>query len=380
MIINSRNLFSVCVLFIAALCNIETTAAAKPFGVRYVLQGTDIVKMKKDVVVANGTLGEDLRYHKAFIAHLPTGAANKLKAKHPGAIIEIDGMVQTLGVRVNGKGGGSSTTQPPQSIPWGVSAVSAPEAFLITRGGGATVCVVDTGVQPDHPDLWSNIIGGENFVSIKGRINPSAWADDNGHGTHVAGTIAAIDNGIGAVGVAPQSAIFATKVLNRQGSGYNSAIAEGIRSCVNHGARVVNLSLGGPSDSTILHNAIIDASNAGLKVVAAAGNESTQVSYPARYQEVIAVSAVDSAMKFAWFSNFGPEVDFTAPGVSVYSTVKGSSYATYSGTSMAAPHVSGVAALMISTSGIGLVGRDIGLPSAQQGAGFIDAFATVSNR
>ena len=96
--------------------------------------------------------------------------------------------------------------------------------------------MVDTGVQRNHPDLESNVMGGEKFVINRGTIDPNKWDDDNGHGTHVAGTIAALDNEIGVVGVAPQASIFAAKVLDRRGSGYNSDIAEGIRSCISHGA------------------------------------------------------------------------------------------------------------------------------------------------
>jgi len=169
-------------------------------------------------------------------------------------------------------------------------------------------------------------------------------------------------------------------VLNRQGSGYVSDVADGVLSCVSKGAQVISMSLGSSSSSELLHSAIKAAKAAGVIVVAAAGNESRAVSYPAAYPEVLAISAVGQTMLFASFSNFGPEVDYAAPGVGVYSTTKGSSYATYSGTSMATPHAAGVVALALSSQSRGLVAVDIGLSSEKQGLGFLDALLTVNNR
>lgn len=348
---------------------------------RYVITGSDLSMIRKKVVLHGGAIDRDLSYHAGFVARMPDVAAEKIAAESGSRIrIEKDGVANVLGRPLEaGKPSGSSV-QPAQSIPWGIRATRARDAHVYARGYGVTVCVVDTGVQRDHPDLSANVAGGENFVVIKGVVNPNSWTDDNGHGTHVSGTIAALDNSIGVVGVAPEAKIFAVKALNRQGSGYLSDIADGVRSCVAHGAKVINMSLGGSSDSSLLHQAIIDARNAGVLVVVAAGNESGAVSYPARYPESLAISAVNSALDFASFSNFGLEVDFAAPGVSVLSTVKGSTYASYSGTSMAAPHVAGVAALMIGGGGVSLLAVDIGLPAAQQGQGLIDALSSVLSR
>ncbi|MBI2604568.1 MAG: S8 family peptidase [Deltaproteobacteria bacterium] len=342
------------------------------------MAGQNLPTLKQHVTDRGGSISHELKYHQAFIAHLAPAAAANLKNQFgTNVLIEEDREVIAFG-----KPGSGDPAQPPQTEPWGISAIHAVESRAVNRGAGVTVCVVDTGVQPDHPDLAANIAGGENFVFKKGTINPSAWADDNGHGTHVSGTIAALDNTIGVVGVAPEAKIFATKVLNSRGSGYLSDVAEGIRSCLAHGASVANMSLGWSGYSQLVHDAVIEAKNAGMVLVAAAGNESTDVSnsYPAAYPEVIAVSAVDSNGAFAYFSNFGTKIAFAAPGVSVLSTVKGSSYATYSGTSMASPHVAGVAALMISSGSLGFIADDIGLPATQQGAGRINALNTALNR
>jgi subtilisin len=345
---------------------------------RYVVVSKELElgRVKSDAARDGAVLEEDFRYHRGFAAKMSDQAAGKLRAKYGNKVlVEKDG-IATINLRSS-----TTTAQPAQSSPWGIAAVKAKEAQSISRGAGAVVCIVDTGVQPNHPDLAANIAGGENFVAQKGRIEASAWADDNGHGSHVAGTIAALDNSIGVIGIAPDARLFAVKALNRQGSGYLSAIAEGIRSCIENAAHVVNMSLGGSQDSSLLRAAVQDAAGAGLIVVAAAGNESSGVSYPAKYPEVVAVSAVDSSMRLASFSNSGPEVDFAGPGVSVLSTYKGSGYATLSGTSMAAPHVAGVAALMVSSGSSGLMGRLLpGLSAGQQGKGLIDALATVENR
>ena len=179
-------------------------------------------------------------------------------------------------------------------------------------------------------------------------IDSTKWDDDNGHGTHVAGTIAAVDNTVGVVGVAPQASLLAAKVLNRQGSGYLSDVIAGIDYCVQNGAKVVSMSLGSSSDVQALHNAVDAAYADGVLLVAAAGNDyGGAVSYPAAYDSVVAVSATDSNNNLASFSNVGPEVELAAPGVSILSTYKDGGYATLSGTSMATPHVSGVAALAI---------------------------------
>jgi len=184
-------------------------------------------------------------------------------------------------------------------------------------------------------------------------ISPSRNADDdNGHGTHVAGIIAALDNTVGVLGVAPQASLLAVKVLNRRGSGYLSDIIEGIQWSVNNGADVINMSLGTTSNVQSFHDAITAAYNAGVVVVAAAGNSGSRdntVEYPAKYPEVIAVSATGTNNVIASFSSRGTEVELAAPGMNVPSTYMGGGLKTLSGTSMASPHVAGVAALIIAS-------------------------------
>jgi subtilisin family serine protease len=234
--------------------------------------------------------------------------------------------------------------QPAQKLTWNIDRVDAEISWAISTGDPVKVGVIDTGIDLKHPDLQANIKGGFNA------INPLKSAnDDNGHGTHVAGIIAALNNSIGVIGVGPNIDLYAIKVLNASGSGYLSDVIEGLDWARTNGMQVVNMSLGTSQDVQSFHEAIVNAYNAGVVIVAAAGNSGGAVSYPAAYPEVIAVSATDQNNQIASWSSRGPEVDLAAPGVSIYSTYKGQSYATLSGTSMAAPHVSGAAALTIDT-------------------------------
>lgn len=235
--------------------------------------------------------------------------------------------------------------QPAQTVPWGIDRV---DAELVWPTGNTAdpirIGVIDTGISLSHPDLAANIAGGVN--TINPRRNPN---DDNGHGSHVAGIIAGLDNTIGVVGVAPNADLYAIKVLGANGSGYLSDVIEGIDWGIANGMQVLNMSLGTSANSQLLHDAVIRAYNAGVVVVAAAGNSGGSVEYPGAYPEVITVSATDASDQIASFSSRGPEVDLAAPGVSIFSTYKGTGYATLSGTSMATPHVAGVAALVLNT-------------------------------
>ena len=235
-----------------------------------------------------------------------------------------------------------------------------------------TVAVVDTGVDVTHPDLTDVLLrdGSGNAVTYNAQTNsasPTAANDDNGHGTHCAGTIAArINNARGVAGVAgwnpavPSSGsyvqVLPVKVLGADGSGTDADVAEGIIWAADHGARVISMSLGGAGSSTTLANAVSYARSKNVVVVAAAGNESTATkSYPAAYPGVISVAATDSTDTLANFSNFGDWVKVAAPGVSIYSTYFGGRYATMSGTSMATPHVAGeVAAILAQNPNLSL--------------------------
>ena len=229
-----------------------------------------------------------------------------------------------------------------QTIPWGITRVGG----AVNYTGSNVAWIIDTGIDLDHPDLNVNVSKSKNFVKTTKLPD-----DDNGHGSHVAGTVAAKNNDIGVIGVAAGAPVVAVKVLDRRGSGAYSVIISGVNYVASAGVAgdVANMSLGGPVYQA-LDDAVLAASNKGIKFCLAAGNESTDanLSSPARVNGtyIYTISAMDNADKFATFSNYSnPPVDYCAPGVSIYSTYKGGSYATLSGTSMASPHACGVVLL-----------------------------------
>ncbi len=267
-------------------------------------------------------------------------------------------------------------TDPGWSQQWDMRQIEAPAAWAaLTDTTIITVAVVDSGLALNHEDLaarrWINpgeIAGNGLDDDGNGKVDDvNGWhffqkwtgtsyvpaenadvQDDYGHGTHVAGIAAAVlNNDIGIAGVAPQARVMPVKVLDQYGSGWYSDIAAGMVYAADNGARIINLSLGGAEDSQTLRAAVDYACSHGALVVAATGNTGGAVLYPAAYEPVLAVAATDQNDQVAYFSNRGPQVDVAAPGVDIYSTwpwVTG--YFTKSGTSMATPHVSGVAALI----------------------------------
>ena len=237
-------------------------------------------------------------------------------------------------------------TPPPEVVPWGVDRIDAEWAWEDSTGNEIKVAVVDTGIDDDHPDL--TVAGGVNFVWMKGRLDSTAWDDDNGHGTHVAGTIAGEDNTEGVIGVAPDASLYAVKVLNKRGSGSYSAIIAGIEWAISNDMNVISMSLSGTFNEPLLEAACTSAMNSGIVVVAASGNAgATTLPYPAAYDSVISVGATSETDALASWSNQGTGLDFVAPGVEILSTWKGGGYNTISGTSMACPHVSGTVALIL---------------------------------
>lgn len=229
-----------------------------------------------------------------------------------------------------------------QTIPWGITRVGG----AVNYTGTNVAWIIDTGIDLDHPDLNVSVTKSKNFVSTA-----KSPDDDNGHGSHVAGTVAAKNNDIGVIGVAAGAPVVAVKVLDRRGSGAYSTIISGVNYVASAGVAgdVANMSLGGPTYQA-LDDAVLAASNKGIKFCLAAGNESTDAnnSSPARVNGtyIYTISAMDNADKFASFSNYGnPPIDYCAPGVSIYSTYKSGNYATLSGTSMASPHACGVVLL-----------------------------------
>ena len=282
---------------------------------------------------------------------------------------------------------------PDYSKQWNFRNINVEQAWDETKGKDVTVAVIDTGVSK-VPDLkLTKFVKGYDFVND--RVDAS---DDNGHGTHVAGTIAqSTNNGYGVAGIAYEASIMPLKVLSRGGGGTVADIGEAIKFAADNGADVINMSLGGSGASNIMEEAIKYAHNKGVVIIAAAGNEgSSSSSYPARYPDVISVSATDAAGDKAAYSNFGAGVDISAPGGSengkiIQNTIDPSSgqsvFVGFQGTSMAAPHVAGVAAL-IKATGVSEPAevRDILKQSARKiqedplnhfGAGHLDAGAAV---
>lgn len=230
---------------------------------------------------------------------------------------------------------------------WGIKKIQANEAWKITKGTGIKVAFLDTGASLNHPDLREAIKGGINI------LNPNSLPkDDNGHGTHVAGIIGARLNDFGVTGVAPESHLYAVKTFDSKGEANLSDIAQGLEWCLDQEIKLVNLSFGLPKDHRLLRSMVKKAASAGLIMVCAAGNEGREgledsVLYPARYSETIAVSASTQDDGFADFSSKGAEVDYIAPGTDILSTAPKGRYDTKSGTSFAAPHVTGVLALLL---------------------------------
>jgi len=245
----------------------------------------------------------------------------------------------TLGNGPGGGGGGTTDPlpDPDQTIPYGITRVGYGD------GTGKTAWILDTGVDMDHADLNVDQTRGYDFIN-----NDTFPDDDNGHGSHCAGTVAAINNDIGVVGVAANATIVPVKVLDRRGSGAYSVIIAGIDYVAANASPgdAVNMSLGG-GVYELIDEAVFAASENGIFFALAAGNESDDANNhsPARVngQYIWTISAMDDVDYFAYFSNYGnPPIDYCMPGVNVYSTFKSGGYETYSGTSMAAPHMCGV--------------------------------------
>lgn len=299
---------------------------------------------------------------------------------------------------------------------WHFSMIGLEDAWQYSTGEGVVVAVLDTGINPHGRDgFGKRVLEGYNAILH----TPLLWEDSNGHGTHVAGTIAQeTGNGRGVAGIAPGALLLPVKVLGRFGYGTRASVAEGIYWAVDHGATIINMSLGEPDRSEIIGEAVAYAAIRGVTMVAAAGNDSAAdgiapVYYPAAFEQVIAVAAVDLLGNRAWYSNAGPEIDIVAPGGDIrfdrdadgyfdgilqetFETALGFPwgavgwrYAYLQGTSMAAAHVTGVAALIQAihrdwgpddiTQALGATARDLGNPGidVQYGRGLVDAAGAV---
>ncbi|MDL4839651.1 S8 family peptidase [Aquibacillus rhizosphaerae] len=237
-------------------------------------------------------------------------------------------------------------------VPKGLTMIQAPTIWGQTKGEGITIAILDTGCDMEHPDLQGRILSGKNFTNDDNG-NPALFEDYNGHGTHVAGTISATQNEKGVVGVAPEASLIILKVLGKDGSGQYDWIINAINYAIEQKVDVISMSLGGPTDIPELHEVIQKAVvDHNIPVVCAAGNEgdgdhsTDEFAYPGSYNEVISVGAVDLERRSSDFSNTNNQLDLVAPGEKITSTYLDGTYATLSGTSMAAPHVSGALALI----------------------------------
>lgn len=239
---------------------------------------------------------------------------------------------------------------------WNLPAIETELGWNLSKGSKeVVVAVVDTGVQADHPDLQGQLLAGYNAIT-----NGGAPDDDVGHGTHVSGIIGALTNNEeGVAGISWYNKILPVKALDNSGAGTTYSVAEGIIWAADHGAKVINLSLGNYADSQFLHDAIKYAYDRDVVIVSASGNDNTErPGYPAAYEEVIAVAATNSTGERASFSNYGDYIDVAAPGESIASTYPDNQYAALSGTSMASPHVAALAGLVRSLNP-GLTNKEV---------------------
>lgn len=277
--------------------------------------------------------------HRMIAVNLPAQAAKQFKSRNDVEFVELDPKRYLLA----------------EEVPYGIGMVEAvhdnQHPFMMgSANTNMTVCIMDTGYDLGHEDLPNHIgvTGSDGYASY----NSGNWFEDgHGHGTHVSGTIAALgNNGKGVVGVNPNDnlKLHMVKVFNSQGAwAYGSDLVVAIDQCMAAGANVISMSLGGSGSSAAENNAFQAAYNAGLLSIAAAGNDGNSgLSYPASYDSVVSVAAVDSSGNKASFSQYNSQVEIAAPGVAVKSTLPNNSYASWNGTSMATPHVAGVAALV----------------------------------
>src|SRR5687768_11906733 len=295
---------------------------------------------------------------QGFAANMSAQAAEQMRARNPNiAYCEQDQVMTIPDVRQAAPPGGGGGTQPAQETPWGIARVGGGGA-----GSFATAWVIDTGISV-HPDLNFDTARSRNFVERE-----ESPLDLNGHGTHVAGTIAAYDNAIGVIGVAPGARVVAVRVLNRRGSGTISGVIAGVDYVAANGQNgdVANMSLGG-GVSTALDTAVINAAKGGVRFALAAGNESDNANNhsPARANgtNVYTVSSFAVGDRWSSFSNYGnPPIDYAGPGSAIKSTWLNGGYNTISGTSMATPHIAGVL-LAGAVSNGGVVSGDPAAPA-----------------
>lgn len=275
-----------------------------------------------------------------------------------------------------------------QRLPWNVERVQAPSAHADGQtGDGADIAIIDSGIAAAHPDLEANLGEGYAVEPCSGCREP--WGDDDGHGTHVAGIAAAVDNDEGVLGVGAGATLHAVRVFTGSQYATVSGLAAGVQWVAEQGYDVANMSLGTANPSSTLRDACRYAADEGVFLVAAAGNDGPCddcVHYPAANPSVVAVSATRNTDSLASFSSAGPAVELAAPGAYIYSTAP-SGYSGRSGTSMAAPHVAGAAGVLMAKGYTSSEARarlqetavDVGLTPDEQGYGLLDVAAAVDD-
>lgn len=317
--------------------------------------------IKSESGILRAITGVTWNFENGYTTELTGGqlrALTMLTGRFGITIAEVP-LYHVLG-RIGGKpSAGGRTCLPADQTPWGIAMVYNDPTVTATSGGaGVDVAVLDTGVNKKHLDLARRVAQCKDFTPTRG-VRDGSCSDTNGHGTHVAGTIAADAgaDGKGIYGVAPEARLFAYKVCGSGGSCWADDIAFAIRTAADNGAEIISMSLGGDTESSLIADAVNYASGKNVLIVAAAGNDGPaigSIDYPGANVKVIAVAAIDSAETVANWSSRGindgdytievREVEVGMPGVNVLSTYKDGCYATMSGTSMATPHTSGLAA------------------------------------
>lgn len=329
----------------------SNTLAKRPSKSSKIAYETTMSKVKEEVLTKFESLKLEKNSVKAtfgyalegFVAVLNDNQLEELKKDPRVKSIENDYIIALAPPpgKGPGNGGGGGTTDPTQETPWGITRVGG-----AVNGAGKTAWIIDSGIDSDHPDLNVDVARSRSYVT-KGAYSIE---DGSGHGTHVAGTVAALDNNIGVVGVAPGASIVALRVLDNRGSGSFSWTIQAldyVAANANAGD-AVNMSLGPRSRYTdsAVDAATLNVASLGIKIAIAAGNSSDDSSFysPARnnHPNIYTVSAMDINDNWASFSNYGSPVDYAAPGVNVKSTYKDGGYANLNGTSMASPHVCGL--------------------------------------
>lgn len=295
----------------------------------------------RQIVTAVGS-ADGVRIQRYLVARGHSAPAVAATLRSAGVVAEINEVVPVIGpsaVRLS--------REPRGADQWGASLIRAEGAWRRSTGRGVVVAVVDTGVDATHPDVRKRVLPQINIPRDR------RTGDVNGHGTHVAGIIAAAANGIGTVGVAPNSRILPVRVFSKSDTADTATVAKGIVAATKAGAHVINLSLGITGKSRVIAKAASFAAKRDVVLVAASGNHyrtGNAATFPAALPEVIAVGAIGRTGARASFSATGPHLDLVAPGVHIVSTIPGSGYLALSGTSMAAPHVSAAAALIRSVN------------------------------